>query len=210
MRPVYEVEVKTEPAAEPVLKAEVKTNIRMDSGITDLDTRIDNLIVAVRKKAEEYTRLRFINTVVIDHYNGIPLSDKDCLAFSQYPLIATSAELDTEVIVKYTDNDGATQTWNIANYDVFIHGDPIQILPVFNGDYPTIRNHLDVIQVEYTAGYGTAATDVPGLIKEGIIAGVSFLLQHPELVTPTRGGITPNKMPDAFFDELTPFRREGF
>lgn len=82
--------------------------------------------------------------------------------------------------VKYYDTEGVLTTLASTEYMVDTISAPGRIFPAFNKTFPSTANIQAAVQVEYTAGYGAAASLIPANIKRIIIAIASDMFEHIE------------------------------
>jgi len=160
--------VTDEPAAEPVLKADVKLQLRLDG--TDSDTMIDNLILAARQAVEAILKKKLITTGVRVGFDILP-------ALISLPL----APVSSITSVTYIDDDDVTQTLSSALYNTDLESEPARIAIDEDSSYPTPANRPGAVKVNYIVGYGATAADVPQAIKQAIISVAIDLFEHPEL-----------------------------
>lgn len=143
----------TAPGEEPITLAEAKLNQRVEHNADD--TLITWLIVQAREQAEKRTGRQLITAswrLTLDAWpeNGLlepPLP----------PLISVQS-------VKYVDSNGAQQTLSPSAYQVDTASRQPRVAPSYGTTWPSARASLNAIQVDYTAGYGSAAA-VPASIK---------------------------------------------
>tara|TARA_R110001599_G_scaffold93625_1_gene243994 strand:+ start:907 stop:1488 length:582 start_codon:yes stop_codon:yes gene_type:complete len=147
--------VTTEPAIEPVTVAEAKTQLRIDG--SDEDTLIGNYITVARQTLEILMRRSFITQSITLKYDAFP----SVIRLPRPPAIAITS-------INYIDTDGASTTWSSSNYTLDSQLQPASLQPNYNVDYPSTRVQPNAVTVVYTAGYGTATTDVPESIRLAI------------------------------------------
>lgn len=191
----YKLDLVTAPTIEPVTVTEVKDALRIDH--TDDDTLIGYLITAARTSAESFTRRVFItqtwklfmNSFTSSRtYNGsypwfsgtqqISLTELDVFNFIEIPM----APLISITHVKsYDDTDTAT-TFAASNYFVSVYsGDfaqPGAITLRQSATWPTVERVADGVEIQFVAGYGTSATDVPQQIRMAIQEETAFLYNN--------------------------------
>lgn len=148
----------TPPAVEPITLTEAKTHLRVSG--TDDDDRITALIAAAREEAETITGRAFITQTWRLTLDRFPLAG---------PIVLPRPPLQSITSLAYVDSDGASQTWDAANYRVSANNEPGRIEPAYNEVWPTTRLVSEAATVTYAAGYGDAASDVPGGIKNAIL-----------------------------------------
>lgn len=169
----------TSPAEEPITLAQAKNNSSYAEN--DLDGLFLVWIKAARIYAENYTHRQFITSTYemkLDKFTKVILLPKP-------PVQSVTS-------ITYVDDNGVTQTWNSALYDVDIDAEPARIQPAYDQSYPSARTQMNAITVTYVAGYGDHKA-VPETIKQSIYLLVSHWLEHRESVTE----INLNKAPFA-------------
>ncbi|MDQ0082939.1 putative phiE125 gp8 family phage protein [Variovorax boronicumulans] len=186
------------PAVEPVSVGDVKANSRIIDNSDD--TNLALLIGAARRYAESYTGRSFITQgwrLVLD---GFP----SCIELERGNVLTISS-------IAYRDMAGAAQTlgWAAAANGIQRSSDgtlvadlsavPARIAPAFGAVWPIPMPEIGSVAVNYTAGYGPAAADVPEGLRHWIQMRVATLYENREEVAVlTRGKIEP--LP--FFDRL--------
>ena len=156
----------TAPAAEPVSLEIAKNFLRVDHS-TD-DTLITSLIKAAREKGEELSRRAFITQTLEMSIDAWPRG-------LEFKLLRPPLQSVTSI--KYRDYDNAEHTVNSSTYQVNIKPEPGEIaflsLPgdrLLRGDGP--------ILVQYIAGYGDAAANVPERFKNIILSLVAYWYEN--------------------------------
>jgi len=150
-----------------VTLSEAKDQMRITG--TDEDTLINRLIDAATSYAEELLHRKLLTQTCIDYLDAFPTVIRP----EWSPLVGITS-------IQYIDTDGATQTWSSAEYDVDTDTVPGRVQPAYGEDYPDIRDDMNAVTVTYTAGYGTAASDVPQEIRHWILLAVAHLYEHRE------------------------------
>lgn len=143
----------TPPATEPVSLSEAKSHLRVD--LPDDDTFITSLITTARQTAEDITRTSFITQTW-----ELSLDAVDYLYLPRPPTLSiTSVTIDGVTLVP-------------TQYQV--SGDRVLFLT------PAIAQTLGGVKITYTAGYGSAAANVPTSIKQAILQIVGHLYENRE------------------------------
>lgn len=155
--------IKTPPAVEPVTLDQAKEHLRVQHD--NENAYISALIKAARKYAEKVTGRTFISTVYLLSLDRFPASAAE-------PVLLPRPNLVSVDFVKYRDTAGVLQTWAAENYGISTASVPGQLFPAFNKEWPDTRNQPDAVTIEYTAGFGAAATDIP----EPLIAAIKLVL----------------------------------
>lgn len=195
------------PALEPVLLADAKNHLRVDADLTADDALIALLISAARRYAESYTGRSFITQgwrLVLDSFPGPSLVG---VPFGvPYSLPGHAILLDRGNVlqidsVQYTAMDGSTQTMPPSAYVADLSGCPARITPVFGQIWPIPLPQIGAVQVNYQAGYGPAATDVPEGIRQWMLLRLTTLYNNREEVAVLpRGKVEPLPFVDGLLD----------
>lgn len=101
--------------------------------------------------------------------------------------------------VSYVDCDGVNQTLDSADYQFDLGAEPVYIRPAYNKCWPSVRNQLAAIQVDFTAGYGDVAADVPANIRNALLIMAASRYEHREDIVV---GASPAKMPKSAYSLL--------
>ncbi len=157
------------PACEPIDLALAKKNVRF--GSTSEDVLIQGWIVAARQFFEQATSQQVI---AADWEYGLDATPCGAVIELPHPPL-----LDV-LGVTYLDGAGAAQDWDPANYVVNAAGvgspptvtDPFAkrgTLTLASGaTWPTVTPQANAWRIQYRAGYGATAEDVPELVKAAL------------------------------------------
>lgn len=154
---------RTVASTEPVSVEAVRIQGRIDD--TEDDGDLADAIAEARLECETLLGdVSLIDAVCVDYFDKF--SDEMELHWSPVDSITT---------VQYVDQNGTTQTLASTYYELgTIHG--LGVLRLKYGQtWPTTRDHPDAVIVTYKAGFGTAATDVPSVIRRWIKARAAWL-----------------------------------
>ncbi len=135
---------------------EVKAHLRIDS--SDEDDLLARLIEAAVNWAELYQRRKYITTSCSDVLDSWPKVIRPRWS----PLVSVAS-------ITYVDTGGSEQTWSSDQYDVDVAEEPGRIQPAYACSYPSIRQQMNAITINYSAGYGSSASAVPQEIRNGIL-----------------------------------------
>lgn len=186
--------LKTGPAVEPVTLAEAKLHLRVEPDQTDEDTLIGDLIVAARQHIELVTGRAFVTQTWQYVLDAFP---SDEIRLPRPPLQSVTS-------VKYKLEDGTDETLDSGQYVVDITAEPGLIVTAPGYDWPTDTLYPSgAVTVEYKAGYGDAASDVPTGIKQGLLLLLGHWYENRETVVV---GQTGNSVPFAADALLWPYR----
>lgn len=145
----------SDPAAAPVTLAEVKAYLRL--GHSSEDDLLAGLIAAATEDVEKSAGLALIVQswrLVLDKW---PTGDR--VALLRHPVIAVQS-------VTMFGTDGEATLLDPAKYQV----DPISRPARLHFEArPTVLRAMNGIEIDFTAGFGEAGTDVPDLLKRAIL-----------------------------------------
>lgn len=182
--------VVTGPAVEPVTVDEVKLCTRVAHSVED--TLITQWIKAARKMAEEYQHRTYIQQTYILTFDDYP--DR-CIDIPQPPLVSVDS-------VKYYGTDNTEYDFDSSNYFVDLTSEVGRLALNYNTLWPTttLRPTNGVI-INFTAGYGATADDVPDSVKNAIYLYCTHMYENRD----SEAGTIPRQ----FFDVLQPDRMAG-
>lgn len=180
------------PASEPVLLAEAKAHLRIDSSAEDV--LLTSLILTSRLHIEAALGLAMITQtwmLVMDRWPGdapvdIPIT----------PLQAITA-------VRVRDAAGAATLLPPTTYLVDIASKPPRL--VWNNAAPLQPGRAtNGIEVDVTTGFGATAASVPAPLKHAILMLTAHWYEHRD---PIEIGSLAARIPDAVNDLIQPFRK---
>lgn len=154
--PNKSVNIKTEPATEPVTLDKAKLHLKVDCDADD--TYITTLIKVARKYAEQFQGRSYITQTLELRLDKFPCR---LIELPRPPSISVTS-------IKYVDSAGDTQTLDASKYTTDFNSYVARIVPAFNQIWPTTRQVIDAVTIEYVAGYGDADA-VPETIKQAIL-----------------------------------------
>ena len=184
------LELKTAPVDEPISRSEAKTHLRVD--ISGDDTLIDNLILAARQFTETYLQRCLITQTWYQYWDwGFPA----VLTLEKNPVQSVTA-------ITYVDGNAATQTVDSSLYTVDTNQKACLIYPAYQTIWPVPRVYHNAVKVEFIAGYGDAATDVPEPIRNAMLLLIGHLYENREMTAP----INIAEVPFTYKTLLAPYR----
>lgn len=181
----------TPPALEPVTLAEAKAHLRVDAA--DEDVLIQSLILTSRLQIEAALALALISqswTLTLDCW-----PQRGLLEMPIGPLQSVSE-------IRMIAADGTPSIVDPAGYDVDHAGTPPRIARLAATSLVPGRR-LGGIAIDFSAGYGSAASDVPEPIRHALLMLVAHWFENRE---PPRPRMLPPGIPDAVSDLLLPYR----
>ena len=171
MTAVQGLVLKTAPTVEPVSLADMRTHLRVDSA--DEESLISATIMAARRYAEIQTWRAFVQQTWELSLDEFPNGD-GTIELPKPPLLQVNS-------VKYLDTLGVLTTLNAANYRVDIASEPGRLTPAYGLTWPDVRSLTAAVVINYNAGYGTTAADVPMPLRQAIkiLAAHWFEVREP-------------------------------
>jgi len=158
--------LKTVPAVEPVTLDEAKLHLRVDSA--DDNALITALITTARQLAERETKRAFI-TQTWEMYLDFAPAEID---IPKPPLQATG------LAIKVIDDAAAETVVSATTYDIDASDNSPGRVKLRSGcTWPYHRGFASFV-IEFKAGYGLLATDVPEALKQGILQLLSHLYDN--------------------------------
>jgi len=157
-------EITSGPAIEPITVQELKDFSGID--YTEHDEMLEGFIEAVRGAAEEYTGRAFIEQTIQMKMDYWP---DTVVELPRPPLISVTK-------VATLDEDDAETEYDSDNYYVITQGTPGKVVLKKSVTAPqnTVRDHGGFL-IEFKAGYGSGASDVPGIICNGVKAWAAIV-----------------------------------
>jgi len=170
--------------AEPVTLAEAKLHMRVD--LSDDDALITSMISAARDMVERYTSRTLIYTAYRQTMDNWPYD----IELPRSPAIEAAANLVTGIAyitprIRYYDGDGNQQTMTYAanDFEVLLDNNPPLLVLPPSGMWPiTYPLQRGAIEIDWIAGYGSASTGIPQLLRLAIMMLVAHWYEHREAV----------------------------
>jgi uncharacterized phiE125 gp8 family phage protein len=171
------LKLKTPPPVEPVTLAEVKTLLRIDDN--DDDNLISSIITAIRQRAEEWTRRSFLTQTWTLWLDEFPFRSGNTMnKLNGRVIIIPRPPMQSVVFIKTYDSDNSTVTFDASDYFVDIASSPGRVALNDNSSWPTSLRKFSAVEVEFIAGYGSSASDVPEGIKQGMLQWIKLLFAN--------------------------------
>ena len=183
--------ITSAPAREPVTVSEAKAHLRVDG--TAEDTLIGTLILTSRLHIEAALGLALMTQSWRLTLDAWPKRRE--LELPLRPLRSVSS-------VKVLTADGAAETVSPASYVVDIDGTPPRIVPN-SGSWPLPEKAANGIEIEFTAGFGDEAADVPAPVRQALLLLIAHWYEHRD---PIEVGSRDAAIPAAVSDLLAPYR----
>jgi uncharacterized phiE125 gp8 family phage protein len=181
------------PATEPVTVAEAKAHLRIDA--SDEDTLIASLILTSRLHLETALGLALITQgwrLLLDRW---PLT-KD-LEIPLRPLVSIDA-------VRVYPAEGAATVIDADNYLADTDSVPPRLVRT-GVIWPQPGKAANGVEIDFTAGYGAAASDVPTPLRQALLLLVAHWYENRE---PIAVGAPETAMPGAVSELVAPYRMQ--
>jgi len=165
------IKLITGPSVEPVSIAEVKTSARIDG--TEFDTQATIAIAAMRSQAEARLARCLITQTLELILDDFPTGEIELIMPAVQEILT----------VKYIDAAGVEQTLSDTTYTLgedSIIADLYWLYPAQDVAWPATQASANAVRIQFKAGYGDAAANVPQDIRLWIIAHAVQILQSPD------------------------------
>ena len=157
------------PAAEPITLAQALHHLREIADGAENDAYVLGLIQAAREACEERTERTLLSTAWRLTLDGFPASG--AIELRQPPIIGVTS-------VQFKDVDGVLQTLAPTDYVVDTASQPGYIVPGPGLAWPETQSEaINTVVVNYTAGYGAAAADVPAPLKHWMLLAIGDMYE---------------------------------
>ena len=199
------------PTVEPVSVSEAK--VHLEAIDSTHDTMLSLLIAAARQYAESYCNRSFITQswrLTLDAFPGRwdQSMSPAGVSFSlpRNAVLLERAPIQSVDAITYTDMGGVERVIDSPgspDYAIDLSGSLGRMTPGFGRIWPITLPQIGVVSIDYTAGYGDAATDVPELIRNWIMVRVNTMFENREEVAVLQRG-TVSALPhvDRLLDEF--------
>lgn len=182
------------PAAEPLLAADLHSQLRVDD--TNEDTLLNDYISTAREMVELDTRRalvthtktlyadQFANWGRLDNSTGQRTNQSQGLGvFYGGEIEIPCCPIPVINSIKYLDADGTLQTLDSTLYLTDLITEPPRLFPAYGQAWPITRWQANAVQIEFVTGYATpftanSTTDVITLSGRTVANGDSFRLTN--------------------------------
>lgn len=179
-----------EPAAEPVTLAEVKAYLRLDQ--SSEDDLLNGLIRAAREDVERSAGLALIRQSWRLALDDWPL--EGCVTIPVYPVHEVTS-------VTVYGSQGEASVVNPSCYQADTTSHPARL---YISEAPEPLRAMNGVEIDFVAGFGEAATEVPDLLRRAIILLVAHWYEFRSSFGP---GDQPVSYPSGYDRMIAPFRR---
>jgi uncharacterized phiE125 gp8 family phage protein len=177
----------TAPASEPITPNDVKTQLELDTSDTSFDSQLELYISAAREQAEAVTGLALITQtwkLTLDHWPNAGEPWWDGVRQGAITDLYSSGRPSDIILPRYplqsvdsvtADGDSVTVA------DTFIEDtqqEPGRLVIKRGATWPVVLDNANGIGIEYTAGYGDNAEDVPATIRLALTQMAAHMFEH--------------------------------
>lgn len=196
------IRVHTPPAVEPLDLEEVRLHLRLDEDDVTEVSLIQGLITAAREHVEAILNRALITQTLELVLDGWPAGN--AIMLPRPPLQSVAS-------VTYTDYAGTATVLSTSDYYVDNENDPAQIVLEYGQSWPsTTLRSTGAIVIQYVAGYGDAAADIPQAIVQAMLLLVGHWYETREAVQETRFAAGSKELPFTVSALLAPYRIWSF
>lgn len=167
----------TPPTVAPLSLDETKAHLRVE--FDKEDDLIRGLITGAREAFERETGRQLLTATWRLFLDRFPRFDREPIELPRPPLQSVSS-------IKYLDSAGAEQPWASSEYTTEALSGPKAergvVFPKPDKEYPVTRVIPNAVTIDFIAGYGDEAEDVPEEIKEVLLAWIGHRYENREAV----------------------------
>jgi len=179
----------TPPTAEPLTLAEVKAHLRLDDG--EEDALLSSLIATAREHLERETGLCLMAQSWRLYLDDWPADG--IIRIGKSPVQVIQA-------VTVFDADGDAVHVSLEDHLLDGAGRPARL---WLRHPPVPGQPLNGIEIDFSAGYGEAGTDVPDTLKRAMLIHIGHMFAFRGVVSPDQ---QPAGIPDGYERLIAPFR----
>lgn len=163
----------TNPTTLPTTLNAIRDHLRIEHDEPAYNDELTSLIYTARDYVESETHLTLITTQLRATWDCWPA---EIIKIPGWPV----SSLDS---ITYTDTDGTEQTLSSLLYRTNLVQCPATVQPAIDQDWPDLQTDaIQAVNVNFTAGYGSAATDVPYMVQHLIKLLVGHWFHNREAV----------------------------
>lgn len=180
----------TGPTVEPVSVRDMRTHLRLDDADTSEDSYIFQLIAEARETVERQINVALVSQswkLTVDHWPGKREPWWDGVRDGSINMLHTGYAwlvlpvfplLSVDGVNVYNEAGTATAVTVSSVFDIDKAQEPGRMALKSGQTWPVALRPTNAIEVTFTAGYGTAASDVPASFKTAIRQLVAYIYTH--------------------------------
>jgi len=192
--------VVTPPTTECVSLRELKQHLRIPVGMEDDDLYLGQLIIDATTWIEEQANFALISQglkITLDCWPGyheawwdgvrqMPVTELQTAARARVVEIPRYPLISVDTVTVYDEDSNATAVVIADVFDVDAVSRPGRLSLKRGATWPIATRSVNAIEIDYTAGYGTSANDVPAPLRRAVLENAAYLYTH-------RGDCTPGE-----------------
>lgn len=179
------------PATEPVTVAEAKAHLRIDGDAEDV--LLASLIITSRLHVEAALGVALIVQGWTLYLDAFPADGVIMLPLA--PVANVTA-------VRIKAADGAVTLLHPSTYEIDTAGRPARMVRAPGTVWPQPSKRANGIEIDFTAGYGAHAADVPEPMRRALMLMIAHWYEHRD---PAEIGDTAARIPAAISALLEPY-----
>lgn len=179
------------PGAEPLSLVEIKAHLRVDGN--EEDVLLQSLVLTSRLHIEAALGLALMTQswkLILDAW------PQDVVV--ELPIAPVQSVSDVRLIAR----DGTTQSLDEQSYYLDTSGRPARLCKQ-SGSWPNPGRKHAGIEIDFTAGFGESASDVPEPVRQALMLLVAHWYEHRD---PIEIGALSTAVPHAVSRLLIPYR----
>jgi uncharacterized phiE125 gp8 family phage protein len=167
--PWNRVVTKTAAATDPVSLDRVKRSLGLDN-VRDFDTTLQEVIKSATNAVSNDLGRALVTTTYTLYLQEWPGRE---IQLPYPPLVSVDS------VKYYGDATETLDTFASGSYTVSTAGDPGIIWLNENKDWPDLMNRPNPIEIQFQAGYGANADDVPPAIQAAVTMTAAYFFDQP-------------------------------
>ena len=167
--PWNRVVTTTEATNDPISLDRVKRNLGLDN-VRDFDSTLQELIKAASNAVSNDLGRALTTTTYTLYLDRFPGRE---IQFPYPPLIAVDS------VKYYGDSTGTLDTMSSGDYTVSTGGEPGVLWLDEDANWPALMDRPTPIEIQFQAGFGANADDVPSAIQAAITMTASYFFDQP-------------------------------
>lgn len=167
--PWNRVVTTTAAAADPISLDRVKRSLGLDN-VIDFDTTLQELVKSATNAVSNDLGRALVNTTYTLYLQNWPGRE---IQLPYPPLVAVDS------VKYYGDATETLDTFASSSYTVSTAGDPGIVWVNEDKDWPSLMNRPNPIEIQFQAGYGSNADDVPAAIQAAVTMTAAYFFEQP-------------------------------
>ena len=167
--PWNRVVTTTAATSDPISLDRVKRSLGLDN-VIDFDTTLQELVKSATNAVSNDLGRALVNTTYTLYLQNWPGRE---IQLPYPPLVAVDS------VKYYGDATETLDTFASSSYTVSTAGDPGVVWVNEDKDWPSLMNRPNPIEIQFQAGYGSNADDVPAAIQAAVTMTAAYFFEQP-------------------------------